>query len=446
MGITLDSPQSQLMRILLIAYDFPPFASPQAIRWCYLTRELVRLGVEVHVLAPQLSTSSTSMQVPEGVIVHRCDAGGLAGWLVRRQRVRRPVAAPPSADVRPPSGTAPPHGTTLNWKGRLHRRLDRLIGLWCYPDSRGQWFAPACAALPGLLAEIQPDVMISSHEPAVSLEIGLQAAGKVGTWLADLGDPVLAPYTPRHWRRRAGRLEAQVCATAAAISVTTDGTRDQLIARHGVAPDKVFVLSQGYDDRHRRSPWTPRLKGLETGGDVHLLYTGRFYPFRDPMALLEAVLAQPRVRLTVVAPEVKPEYLAIGARSAGRIVFLGEQPHDRVLALQAECDVLVNIGNVLEAQTPGKLYEYLGSGKPILHCHAVDDDPANALIRAWGRGWVCRNDRASLQAFLGELVASPQQCCAKLSRDDSGIEQYGWSALAGQLLRQCQRSVSRGVR
>lgn len=433
------------MRILLIAYDFPPLASPQAIRWHYLTRELVRLGAEVHVLAPQLPTSGTSMQVPEGVIVHRCGAGGLAGWLARRQRTRRPIAAPPSADARPPHGATSVRGTTLNWKGRLHQRLDRLIGLWSYPDSRGQWLAPASAALPGLLAEIQPDVTISSHEPAVSLEIGLQAAGKVGTWLADLGDPVLAPYTPRHWRRRAGRLEAQVCAMAAAISVTTEGTRDQLIARHGVAPDKVFVLSQGYDDRLHRSPWTPRLRGLETGGDVHLLYTGRFYPFRDPMALLQAVLAQPRVRLTVVAPEVRPECLAVAARSGGRIVFLGEQPHDRVLVLQAECDVLVNIGNALEAQTPGKLYEYLGSGKPILHCYAVDDDPANALVRAWKRGWVCHNDRASLQAFLGALVESPQRCCAELSRDDSGIAQYGWSALAERLLRQCQQSLSRGT-
>ncbi|MEW9571384.1 glycosyltransferase [Rhodanobacter sp. Si-c] len=434
------------MRILLIAYDYPPLASPQAIRWHYLTRELARLGVDVHVLAPQLPISGISMQVPEGVIVHRCGAGGLAGWLVRRQRARPPDAAPPSADVQGTFGAAPARGANLNWKGRLHQRLDRLIGLWCYPDSRGQWLAPACAALPDLLAEIQPDVVISSHEPAVSLEIGLQAAGKVSTWLADLGDPVLAPYTPRHWRRRAGRLEARVCATAAAISVTTSGTRDQLIARHGMAPDKVFVLSQGYDDRQRRNPWTPRLQSLETGGDAHLLYTGRFYPFRDPMALLEAVLAQPRVRLTVAAPEVKPECLAIAARSAGRIVFLGEQSHDRVLALQAECDVLVNIGNALEAQTPGKLYEYLGSGKPILHCHAVDDDPANVLIRAWGRGWVCRNDRASLQAFLGTLVDSPQQRCAELSRDDSGIAQYGWSVLAEQLLRECRQSMCRGMR
>jgi hypothetical protein len=38
------------MRILLIAYDYPPLSSPQAIRWYYLSRELARRGVELHVL------------------------------------------------------------------------------------------------------------------------------------------------------------------------------------------------------------------------------------------------------------------------------------------------------------------------------------------------------------------------------------------------------------
>src|SRR5690606_37156346 len=33
-----------LMRVLLIAYEFPPSPSPQSLRWAYLSRELVALG------------------------------------------------------------------------------------------------------------------------------------------------------------------------------------------------------------------------------------------------------------------------------------------------------------------------------------------------------------------------------------------------------------------
>lgn len=429
------------VRILLIAYDYPPLASPQAIRWHYLTRELAALGAEVHVLAPELPVSGAALAVPPGMMVHRCAAGGLAGWLERRRRRSPAAAAKPSAAA--DAEVVAPSAPSLNWKGRLYRRLDALIGLWCYPDSRGQWRRPARKALPLLMAQLRPDIVIGSHEPAVSLELGLQVANGAASWLADLGDPVLAPYTPRRWRRRAGRLEAQVCATAAAVSVTTTQMRELLIARHGIASDKILVLPQGFDDRVARNAWNPHPDGFARDGEWHLLYTGRFYPFRSPQALLEAVLAQPGVRLTVVAPEVAPECLALAARSAGRIVFLGEQPHARVLELQQQCDVLVNIGNALAAQTPGKLFEYLGSGKPILHCHSVDDDPANALIRSLGRGWVCRNDRASLQAFLASLVESPWQRCAELSRDDGGIAEYGWSALARRLLQRCEQ-VAKG--
>jgi glycosyltransferase involved in cell wall biosynthesis len=427
------------VRILLIAYDFPPLASPQAIRWHYLTRELARLGAEVHVLAPDLALQDTGIPVPEGVVVHRCDAGGLAGWLARRSGRRRVEEV--GEEAKAPARVATTGRPGLNWKGRLHRRLDRLIGMWSYPDSRGQWLAPARAALQRLLPELRPDVVICSHEPAVSLEVGLQAAGVGAAWLADLGDPVLAPYTPRRWRARARKLEAQVCAAASAISVTTESTRQLLMDRHGVVAERVFILTQGYDDRQPHTPWRPSLPSLEQGNGLHLLYTGRFYPFRDPMALLEAVVAQPRVRLTIVAPELQPEHLEVVSRSGGRIVFLGEQPHDRVLALQRDCDVLVNIGNALQAQTPGKLFEYLGSGRPILHCASVDDDPANALILEWGRGWVCRNDKASLKEFLQTLSTTPERLCATLAREDGAVAGYGWSAIARRLFRRCEQLI-----
>ncbi|MEO8839005.1 MAG: glycosyltransferase [Herbaspirillum sp.] len=422
------------MRILLVAYDYPPLSSPHAIRWYYFSRELVRLGVEFHVLAPDLSAhAENGLAVPTGVIMHRCDAGGLAGWVARHRRARaraaRSVSRPLSV-----AGETRVGPSTLNWKGRLQQRLERYIGHWVYPDSRGQWRAPASAALDRLIDSIRPDILISTHEPAVTLQLGLQVAGRVPVWLADLGDPVLASYTPKRWRKRAGELEAAVCRVATAISVTTAGTRDLLLARHGIGSAKIFVLSQGFDDTLLRAPAPPR---ADNARNLHLLYTGRFYSFRNPSALFEAVLALKHVRLTVVAPEVKPEFLVYAARSEGRITFIGEQPHAKVLALQQDCDVLVNIGNVQSVQTPGKLFEYLGSGKPILHCYYADADPVNALIAEWRRGWSCPNDRSSLQVLLSQLVDSPEKLQEAALGDASATACYGWSHLARDLLDRC---------
>ena len=53
------------MRILLIAYNDPPQASPQAIRWHYLSRELARRGAKVHVLAPDVpAQAGAALDVP----------------------------------------------------------------------------------------------------------------------------------------------------------------------------------------------------------------------------------------------------------------------------------------------------------------------------------------------------------------------------------------------
>lgn len=420
------------MRILLIAYDYPPLASPQAIRWYYLSRELARLGADMHVLAPDLPAfSGASLPVPAGVVVHRCDPGGLAGWVGRRRKAPRAVAAG-AADGREALARA----GQLNWKGRLYRMLDRLVSLYCYPDSRGQWRRPARRVLGDLVESLAPDVLISSHEPAVSLQLGLAMADRVPVWLADLGDPVLAPYTPARWRRRAFRLERQVCRKAA-LSVTTERTRQLLIERHGLDPGRVEVLTQGFDDT--RPADHQLLAPRTTDGLLHLLYAGRFYPFRSPAALLDAVNAVPGVRLTIIAPEVAPRFLAMAARSEGRIVFLGEQPHDTVLRMQRECDVLVNIGNALQAQVPGKLYEYLGTGKPVLHLSSTDDDPVVPLLAEWGVGWSCPNKAEDVVRFLAMASGAFTSMQAQLRLDPEHVRAFGWSRLAEELLQRCQR-------
>ena len=57
------------MRILVIAYEFPPSPSPQSLRWKHLSAELARQGHEVHVLT--VDAVATGAAPPDGVVVHR---------------------------------------------------------------------------------------------------------------------------------------------------------------------------------------------------------------------------------------------------------------------------------------------------------------------------------------------------------------------------------------
>lgn len=448
------------MRVLLVAYEFPPSPSPQSLRWAYLARGLVRAGHDVHLLTTEPAWAVDGLpEIPEQIRVHRVTGGPIASTMAmlarrheRKQRMRaKGVVAPPTAEATAAAGTArdgappvPPASTIaalggprLNWKGRLLGRLRQAAMSFVFPDARGEWYFPARAALDKLLAEVRPDVVVSSHEPATTLElcIDLKRRHRI-PWLADLGDPVLADYTPKRWRRRALRVERRVMRLADGITVTAPGTRQLLLERHGAASGVagIEVLTQGFDDFDGTS--APAWDGLFDDGWLELLYTGSFYQFRRPGALIDAVLAVPGARLNV-ATAVIPDWLRPWFEAhPDKFRPLGFLPHIGVLALQRQADVLVNIANDNPCQVPGKVYEYLGAARPILHTgNIVEEDVAAALIRGRRRGWVCssREEVEVLLRMLVERKRAGQPDPGEIDLGGQAVAEFGWSRQAQKL-------------
>jgi glycosyltransferase involved in cell wall biosynthesis len=525
------------MKFLLIAYDFPPIPSPQALRWAYLTRELAQAGHQVMVLAPDVPGYGAG-GLPElgpRVEVHRVCPGpitrllygrgrpvcrtqaasmpgieplrharsnGLAPWIetllqqagLQGQAVRRhTVYGDGVAVVELMDGTcliqrpgqaiqvAQPYDR-LNWKGRLRERvlslcsmagqgvrwvwerlsplcmlplmggrvvqqglnwkghlsnlIKSLLGLFMFPDHRAEWAPWARRKLAQLLQAHRPDVVITSHEPANSIPLGALAKQMGFAWIADLGDPVLAAYTPYRWRQRAHALERLVCEKADFVTVTSVHARDLLMTRHGIGPDRCHVVTQGYDHRFDDTVVTGSSgEPVFTAGILELLYTGSFYSFRRPDALIAAVLDTPGVRLSVASIMVPDVVVQAAAGHPESVRILGFLPHTHALMLQRRCDVLVNIANADHVQIPGKLYEYLGAQRPILHITDGDADPASGLIRDSG-GWCVADDTAAIAALLRELVMQKQRLgCIELNPDpDFDRNQYTWERLASRLV------------
>src|SRR5690606_4642850 len=160
------------MRVLLVAYDYPPTQSPRALRWRYLTRELALLGHEVHVLAPDLGDAGIELpQDPGCVVLHPCFPGPFGSLVAAANRKREgrhdrhgagAVATPASA-------------ARLNWRGSVVDAGKRFANLFLFPDVRAEWTPWARPALRRLLSEVKPDVVVTSHEPASTLSMGLIA-------------------------------------------------------------------------------------------------------------------------------------------------------------------------------------------------------------------------------------------------------------------------------
>lgn len=443
---------NQTASVLLIAYEFPPSPSPQSLRWAYLARGLAEYGHRIHVLAPEHPGSGAGIPgLPESVVVYRTFAGpgmGLLNLLARQRRgrlARRGATVPESREATTPeqgvAGVAVPPQQPLNWKGRVHNVLSgfrtwlfhgvhRLLGLCFFPDGRAEWYPWARKELERILAEQAIDVVVSSHEPATTLSLGLLARQKGYPWIADLGDPVLAPYTPRRWRRRAGQLEREVCVAANLVTVTTEAAAGALSRRHGLSSDRSLVLTQGFSRRGGTPAPMPPFAG---GRPLELLYTGSLYRFRTITPLIKAVERTPGIRLNIASIAVPADVLAASRRSPS-VRLLGFLPHAQAIEWQERSDVLINLANDEHCQIPGKFYEYLGAGRPILHIGEGHDAAADLLLGI-RRGWFCSRDPEELERLLVQLVGDARSGAfgAGLDLSAEAVSDFDWKVISGRL-------------
>ena len=450
---------SRKLRILLIAYEFPPSPSPQSLRWAYLSNRLAAMGHEMHVLAPDIGGSMEGLPDPgPGVQIHRTRPGPVRGLLARLARKRSPTPAsavvPAKAGTHERSGSTPApsasvelpaaESATLNWRGRLLERVKQVASWFVFPDLRGEWTRPARRALAELLHRVDPDVVVSSHEPASTLALGLEAKRRGFRWVADLGDPVLTSYTRRRWRGRAHALEKAVMREAYHVVVTAERAHALLRDRHGgIAP--VTVVTQGFDEHFPTAGPVPSGDGAR----LELLYTGRFYRFRNPRTLVDAVLKVPGVRLNIASGDV-PDWLVAACRAhPDKVRLLGRVAHRSLLGAQRHADVLVNLANADPCQVPGKFYEYLGAGRPVLHVSGGQGpDAAADLIARLRRGWACQGEMTAIAGVLARLAESKQagKLTEGLDLDRAPVASWSWRACAATLAMALQQAVPSGVK
>ncbi|HIE5094672.1 glycosyltransferase [Stenotrophomonas maltophilia] len=428
------------MRILVCAHDFAPNPSPQSLRITQLVAELASAGSEIDVLTRTVGAGMPVQPDPAGVHVHRAAPGWLESALdALSARLRRRAHGAQEGARAAPAQEAPKPVASLNWKGRGVRRLRALMDAAVFPDGRSRWINDALREGRQLLRHRRPQVIIGSHEPAAGLMVALTLSRESGLPLvAELGDPVLTAYTPKRWIRRSLALERRVCRESAALIVTSDATAELLRQRHGNDIAPITVIAQGFP-----AAAAPVAARTASGEGLALVYTGRFYPFRDPAPLFEAVLATPGSTLTVAGPEIPAVHAALFAQHPGQLRFVGNLPHAAAVELQQQADVLVSIGNAGMTQIPGKLLEYLGSGRPVLHLQPDEADAAAAIIGREHCGFLVAPDAPAIATLLRDLIERKRagRLEAGLRLGAGTFAEYRWDRLAARLAEACRAAV-----
>lgn len=403
--------------VLLLASRFPPETGPGATRAAATARHLAALGWRVTVVtrgtpARRRGHESDGRNSPRGIRVYRV----------------------PTFSRATPSGIALPQGfsgiTTRLYRGakwRLQHGLEAIS----LPDAGIRRLPRVLQLVSQIHRRDRIDLIHSSAMPFSDHLIAMAASLRLRvTWTAEFRDPWVeyahAPQWRGPWTRALVRwMEACVMRRARRIvSVSAEMTR-RFQERYPRIPAGRFVtVLNGFEPRDfaddtsnaavsttapQRSP--PALPS----GVMVLLHAGSLYAGRSPQALLEALalLAQrdaaaARVTRLVFAGRTGAYHSMIEAACTSLPVsFLGELTHGEVAALmrQAAANVLLLAGGPgTGGDLSSKLFEYLGSRRPILAITPRGGAAARFLARHEHVWQADNEDVEAIAAALREMA------------------------------------------
>jgi glycosyltransferase involved in cell wall biosynthesis len=366
------------MKVLLVTRHFPPGGGGGVQRPLKFATHLPALGIETHVLAPDLpdaAAEDSELELPTQAWIHRV-------------RYIGPRAGRPSERLLAKQGLSRV-GTQAALFGR------RLL----VPDENAPWSTLATPVAIRLVRREGIDLVLTTSPPPSLNLLGATVKRTTGAaWVADLRDPLTSHPHRRGYESQLARLKestvggvARVVASQAnAVVAASDAIAEEMRALE--PKGKVVTIANGcdFDD----------FAGLEyhPSDRFRITHAGAFQGKRDPKPFLRA-LAESGLEDVVVRfagdfrseDRVYAEELGLG----DRIELLGYVSRRRSLELQRDSDVLLLLipesGGRGRGVVTGKIYEYLAAERPILA--AVPPDGAAAqLVRDTGAGIVAASD------------------------------------------------------
>jgi glycosyltransferase involved in cell wall biosynthesis len=389
-------------KVLIITYYWPPSGGSGVQRWLKFTKYLPESGWEPVIFTPE----NPDFELKDHSLEKEIDP--------LTEVIKFPIWEPYNLFRRFKKDA--PKDTSKILEHKKPSLIDKL-GIWLranvlVPDPRIFWKKPAVTFLQDLISQGQFDAIITTGPPHSLHLIGLALKRATGIpWLADFRDPwsqwefldtlpMLSMIRKQHQK-----LEKQVL-NEADLVMTISPTFQQDLQALSARP--VHVLTNGYDEQDLPVGFhqpVPKHDHLE------ILYTGVIDAIRNPLPFLQALkecfgTSTTKVKLRFVGKVSKAVTQAIEEDTwlKAHICLDGYVPHQEVFKFYQQADLLLLIltdtknakGNI-----PGKLFEYMSTGRPILALGDPQGDAAYILNRAKAGNVFAHQDLNGLTSFLG---------------------------------------------
>ena len=414
-----------MKKVLVVAYLYPPIFNSGTRRSLEFVNHLPDCGWEPTVL---------TVENPDP---GECDTSLLAEVRLGTRIARAPLWG---------AIAAPAIARRLAWlvnPQRLAGAIEwRVRRFWNVPDGCASWVGTAVALGKQLHTEHRFDAIYATGWPWSDFLVAARLSHATGIPFVvdyrDLWKPAEVEWDKTTWLQRMINpiFEQWVLKRAAGVIATTSSFL-RLLPQENL-PRHQFTITNGY----REEDFDAQAAPAPAAGTVRIVYTGVWRPGYGPVDLYKAVsllrlqgsicLARLKIVMAGFPPGRAREY---GIEDY--VEELGRIPHAEAIALMTGADALylpVSKGVYEVASIPGKLFEYLGSRRPVIVSSQAGSEVAQLIGKIGGAVRLEPDDSVGLANAIEQLCLSGPNAIFS-ARDDAALQRYTRSNLTRALAR-----------
>jgi glycosyltransferase involved in cell wall biosynthesis len=430
-----DLTGNALKKVLIITYYWPPSGGAGVQRWLKYSKYLPEYGWQPVILTVDPRYASYPQQdrdlindIPENLEVIYTKAPTRISWIYKKITGKAEI----------------PYGGFANESdpGLIQKIFRFVRGNFFLPDSRIGWNRYALKCGIEIIKTKHIDTVITTSPPHSTQLTGLNLKKKLNIkWIADLRDPWTdIYYTGQMYQTSLARkknisLEARVLESADRIITTCNSTRDlfrsKLAKEH--SPEKIVTVTNGYDEEDFRGE-------EKIVPDRFLLtYLGTFSQNYNIDVLLKALESHAERTKNKVPIRFIGKIDDKMVDSLKKIHFLSLEiipyvEHKKALGYLAGSSALLLVipsRTKSEEMIPGKLFEYLASGRPIIAIGPKESD-VGEILNTTKSGRIFENeDYIDLLDYIDEIFNNNNK--GVFETNPVSIERYSRRNLSGEI-------------
>jgi len=392
-------------KILIITYYWPPAGGPGVQRWLKFAKYLPESGWKPVIYTPEnpsypLLDESLLKDVPQNLEIIKTKIWEPYQLAEKLNKSNKKFKAG-QFDV----------GKNQSWKSKLSIWVR---GNFFIPDARVFWVKPSVKFLEQYLKENKIDVVVTSGPPHSLHMIGLGLKEKFPNlkWIADFRDPWTEISYYKHLKltkssdRKHRQLESAVFKKAD-ITLATSYTDAENFRKAGA---NVVCITNGFDEEAKKQK-SEIVKG-QKNETFTLSYIGVLEQLRNPENLWKV--------LDELIKENKDFANSFTLKFAGRVddkilqfiensslkdhlLNLGYIPHDKAVEEMANSSLLLITNFPNESSKgiiPGKIFEYLATGKQIISFGPDEADVSRILTETGAGKHFAYQDSKAVKEFI----------------------------------------------